>query len=204
MLSSESSQSASQTATSLQHKAIDDLRFIRQTMSRAGSFTAVPGLGGVLMGSCALVSMAVAERVSDPKLWFFTWLMAAVVATVLGGWALDRKARSVNESLLSGPGLKFAFALLPPLLAGAVLSIACYTNGHFELLPGLWLVLYGAGVITAGAYSVRVVPIMGAAFMTLGALALFAPSGWGNWFLGLGFGGLHIFFGIFIASRHGG
>jgi len=71
-------------------------------------------------------------------------------------------------------------------------------------LPGCWLLLYGTALASGGAFSVRIVPLMGIAFMALGTIAFAAPAPWGHYFLAAGFGGLHIIFGFFIARRHGG
>lgn len=196
--------SSSDKVVALHSRALDDLRYIRQTMTRAGAFTAVPGWGGVVMGVVALVAMVVAAFTESDGAWFLTWMVAALAAVLTGGWAMDRKAAANNEPLLRGPGRNFAFALLPPLTVGAFLSIVLYRNGIVDLLPGVWLLLYGTGVVAAGAFSVRIVPVMGLSFMTLGALALFVPAAWGNALLGLGFGGLHIVFGLLIARKYGG
>jgi hypothetical protein len=106
--------------------------------------------------------------------------------------------------LRSGPAKKFALGLLPALLAGALLSAALYRSGSYELLPAVWLLLYGSAVSAAGTFSVRPVPAMGVCFLALGALASLAPSSWGNTLLILGFGGLHLAFGWVIGRRYGG
>jgi len=184
--------------------ALENLRFIRETMERSGSFTAVPGWGGAAIGVTALVSAVVAARQATPEAWLGTWLVEAFLALLVGAWAIGQKVRAANVPLLSGPGQKFALSLAPPLLAGALLTVALYRAGLLGLLPGTWMLLYGAGVMTGGAFSVRIVPVMGLCFMFGGALALFCPVAWGNWLLGAGFGGLQIIFGVIIARRYGG
>ena len=188
----------------LDDQAIENIRFIRETMERSASFTAVPGKGGVLMGITALAAAAVSARLPTLDGWLTAWAIGALVALVVGGWAMARKARAAHVPLLSGAARKFALSLSPPLLAGALLTIALYRLGLASALPGVWLLLYGAGVVTGGAFSVQAVPLMGICFMTLGAAALFSPAVWGNAFLAAGFGGVHIIFGILIARRHGG
>jgi hypothetical protein len=188
----------------LHDRAMDNLRFIRETMERAGAFTAVPGFGGVAVGVTALGAAVLAARTTSVALWLATWLGEAVIALAIGGWALARKAHAANDPILSGPARRFGLSFLPPMVVGGVLTIALYRIGVPQALPGTWLMLYGAGVATAGAFSVRVVPVMGLCFMVAGAVALFGPAPWGNWCMAAGFGGLHIVFGAIIARRYGG
>jgi hypothetical protein len=187
-------------------RAVDDLRFIRRTMEHGPAFTAVPGWGGVGMGVTGFVAAGAAATRSDPGSWLAVWLTAAAVALATGAWAMYRKARAAGVPLLSGTGRKFFLGFLPPALAGAVLTPALVGAGPdgLALLPGTWLLLYGAAVATAGTFSVRVVPVMGGCFMVLGAVALLGPAGWADLLLGTGFGGLHAVFGLHIARRHGG
>jgi len=184
--------------------AIDDLRFIRETMESAASFTAVPGWGVVMIGITALAAAVVAALRPQVEWWVGVWAFEALCAFAVGETALFWKARKVQTPLLSRPGRKFVLGLSPPMLAAAVLSMVIYRAGVFNLLPGLWLLLYGAGVVTAGAYSVKVVPIMGLCFMLAGTGALFCPFSWANPLMAAGFGGLHIIFGLIIARRYGG
>ena len=190
--------------TPLDKRAMDNLEFVRETMEGAAAFTAVPGWGGVAVGSTALIAALVAARVPSFKAWLATWLAEAVLALVVGGWAMVRKARRVEVSILSRPGRKFGLGLAPPMFAGALLTVVFYREGLERLMPGTWLLLYGTGFATGGAFSVKTVPVMGICFMLLGVVALFCPASWGNWFMAVGFGGLHLIFGFLIARRYGG
>ena len=183
---------------------MDNLRFIRETMERAASFTAVPGWGAIFMGLTALVATFIAMQQHSARAWLETWIVEAIVATLVGGWAMDRKARRQETSLLSGPARKFILGLAPPILVGALLTFVFYRAGMMRDVPGMWLLLYGTGVVTGGAFSVRIVPLKGVSFMLLGAVAIFSPGAWGNFYMAVGFGLLNIIFGIIIARRHGG
>jgi hypothetical protein len=188
----------------LHARAMDNLSFIRQTMERATAFTAVPGWGGVAMGVVALVAAAAAETRLTPGEWLATWLGASAVALTIGGWSMARKARRAGTTVFSYSGRRFVLSYVPPIAVGALLTLALVRAGLFQSLPGTWLLLYGTGVVTGGAFSVRVVPLMGLCFMALGAVALLGPAAWGNALMAAGFGGLHIGFGCIIARRYGG
>jgi hypothetical protein len=183
---------------------MDNLRYIRETMERASSFTGVPGWGQVVIGVTALGAAVLAAQQATVKAWLAVWIVEAMFSLLIAGWSMDRKARAAHLPLFSGPGRKVVFSLSPPLFAGALLTAVLFRAGLTNAIPGMWLLLYGTGVITGGMFSVRVVPVMGLCFMTLGAAALFAPAFLANWFLAFGFGILHIAFGVIIARRYGG
>jgi hypothetical protein len=182
---------------------MDNLRYIRQTMERAGSFTAVPGKGGVLMGLSALAAARLSAGRQGDARWLVVWTSAALLAVIIGILAAGIKARQCRMPLFSGPGRKFVAGFAPAILAGALLTAVLFRAGQTAFLPGIWLLLYGAGVVSGGYASVRVVPLMGSCFMTAGAAALLVP-GWSALLMPAGFGGLHIVFGIVIAVKYGG
>jgi hypothetical protein len=188
----------------LSNRAIADLRFIRDTMERAGSFTAVPGRGQMAIGVTALAAAWVAGRQPTPLAWLLVWLVEAALALGIAGWAVARKARAGHTALDSGIARRFGLAFLPPLAAGALLTVPLYFSGMVRFVPGTWLLLYGTGVMTGGALSVPIVPLMGASFAAVGVVALVAPAAWGTACLAAGFGGVHLVFGAIIARRYGG
>ena len=172
----------------LHDHAMDNLRYIRETMERAGSFTAVPGWGGVAMGVTALVAAFAASRQTTPRAWLAVWLIEAFVAVAIAAPAAATKAHRANSALLSGPGRKFLLSFAPPIVVGGLLTFALFHAGIVAALPGVWLLLYGTAIVTGGAFSVRVVPVMGLCLMSLGGTALFAPAILGDAFMAAGFG----------------
>ena len=188
----------------LHGQAIEDLRYIRRTMERAGAFTAISGWGLVGTGLTALAAALVAAFQPTAEGWLGVWLAEALLALGVSLWASHRKARAALAPLMNGPGRMFAFSFAVPVAVGGLLTVALMGGPAAGRLAAIWLLLYGAGIVTGGAFSVRILPTMGIAFVLLGAAALFSPAGWGNGYLAAGFGGLHILFGTMIARRHGG
>lgn len=189
--------------TPLHGVAADNLRFIRATMENATSFTGVSGKGYVLAGITAAVAAWVAAQQTTPGGWLLAWMLEALLAATLLMMLTSEKARVQGKSLWTGSGRRLMFAFLPAMGVGAVITLGFHLQGHTDLLPGLWLALYGAAVMTAGAHSIRLIAIMGALFIAIGALQVLGLTPM-NLTLGLGFGGLHIIFGLLIWRKHGG
>jgi hypothetical protein len=188
----------------LHDRAMDNLRYIRETMERATPFTGISGRGEMAIGVTALIASAIGAQQPTFKSWIAVWLAEGLISLLIAGWSMDRKARSAKMPLVFGPGRKAVFSLSPPLIAGGLLTIVLLRAGLTSAIPGVWLLLYGTGVITGGMFSVRAVPVMGLCFMGLGALALFSPPTFANWFMAAGFGGLHLIFGAIIVRKYGG
>jgi len=184
--------------------ALDQLQFIRHTMESATSITAVPGWGTVALGLTAIAAAIVARTLDSRETWVLLWLGEAVLAGLISVVAMVKKTGSLAKLANSIPARKCALSLVPPLAAGGVLTLIMMEQHLYAALPGMWLMLYGVAVITGGAFSVRVVPVMGICFAVFGTIALALPASWANGIMAAGFGGLHVLFGLLIARRHGG
>ncbi len=160
---------------SLHGRAMDNLEFIRDAMQRSTEFTAVPGYGGVLMGITAVGAAVIASLQPNYRLWLITWLVEAILAFCIGLLAMWQKSKSVATPLTSLPARKFAKGFAPPLIAGVILTALLYFEGYFKNLPIVWLTLYGTSVVTGGAYSIKIVPLMGWLFIGMGALTMSYP-----------------------------
>ena len=185
-------------------EVLDQLEYIRQTMEGATSFTAVPGWGMVLLGATALATALLARSIESQTNWVLLWLGEAFAAAVISLIAMVKKTGSLEKLASNIPARRCALSLVPPLAAGGVLTVVMMNEHFYRTLPGMWLMLYGVAVITGGAFSVRVIPVMGICFALFGTAALGFPARWANAAMAMGFGGLHIFFGLWIARRHGG
>ena len=188
----------------LHDRAMDNLRYIRETMELATAFTGISGWGEIAIGVTALLASVIAAQQATFNAWLAVWIAEGLISLLIAGWSMDRKTRAIRMPLGSGPGRKAVFSLTPPMIAGGLLTIVLVQAGLTNAIPGVWLLLYGTGVITGGMYSVKVVPIMGICLMVLGALALFSPPAFANWFMAAGFGGLHVVFGAIIVRKYGG
>jgi hypothetical protein len=190
--------------TTFGQHAEESLQFIRRTMERSTTFTAVPGLGGAGMGAIGLAAAVLAANQNSAERWLVVWLVAAAVALTIGVISTWRKAARLGAPLIGAVGRRFAMSFSAPLVAGAALTWGVWMHDDWALMPPVWLLLYGTGVLAGGVFSVAPVRLLGLAFMTLGAAALVTPPAWGNAWLGIGFGGLQLAFGLHIARRHGG
>jgi hypothetical protein len=188
----------------MQARAMDNLRFIRETMEAAATFTAVSGWGTVVIGVTAMGAALLAGMTHSTTRWIFIWLCEAALSVAISVYTMALKSRAAKLPLWSEPARKILFSFAPPMAGGALLTLVLFEHGLVSLLPGVWMLLYGIGVVAAGTFSVRIVPVMGVAFMAVGTLALFAPARLETEYMAAGFGGLHLLFGTLIARRHGG
>lgn len=190
----------------IESRALGTLAYIRASIEASGSM-AVPGMAGIVMGAIGILATLVTSLPRFAAFWLPVWLVFAGIALLVGGAMMAREAAQSGHARYLGPVRKFLFCLCPALLAGAVLTLVLWHAGSTNLIPGVWLLLYGCAVLSAStvtiARTMRLICIMGALFMLLGLLAFAAPVSSHILILGMGFGALHSIFGALIgqASR---
>jgi hypothetical protein len=182
--------------------ALDNLRYIRETMERASSFTSIPGWGGFVIGITAMATAAVARNMAGGR-WMAAWLIEAAVAALIGFTTMAIKGRRAGVDFTAAPSRRFFSSYFAPLISAAVLTFVMWRGGFFAAMPAMWLLLYGTSFVSSGAFSIRMIPVMGLLYMLLGVTAAVIPEA-GNALMGVGFGGLHLVFGYLIARRYGG
>ena len=185
-------------------RAFDNLKFIRETMERSVVFTSVPGYGGILMGATAIVAAYIAHTQIYIRDSLIVWLTEAFLAFSIGLLAMWQKSKLSKNSLFSTPAKKLLMNSLPPMLCGVFITLGLWRFGDFEAMIPVWMLCYGAAVVCGGAFSVKIVPVMGWCFIALGAIAFFLPTGFGQLMMALSFGVLHIVFGSIIGRKFGG
>jgi hypothetical protein len=201
------SNSRSNNTVAIDSHALGTLNYIRASIEAAGAF-AVPGIAGIAMGAVGMVATLVASIPALAGHWLQIWLIAALAAAASGVLLIARHARQPARGLMlyRGPARKFVLSLCPALLAGAVLTTVLWEEGLSLLIPGMWLVLYGCAVLSASmmtnAAMMRLIAMMGGLFVVCGLIAFLLPSRWHNFTLGVGFGSLHLLFGILIGRTN--
>jgi len=194
---------ASTKTVNLDAHAAATLRYIRASMDAAARVS-IPGSAGIVMGIIGVAAAAISLAPPFKQHWHLVWLSAAPVAASAGGLLLTRPASLLSFTASGTAGRKLAFCLLPSLFAGAAMTLVLWSGDRMNAVPGTWLLLYGCALISASVPTTALVAWMGICFVGLGIAALFAPFVPQMILLGLGFGGLHIVFGILMGRIDNG
>jgi len=182
--------------------ALDNLRYIREAMERASSFTSIPGWGGFVIGITAIATAFIARNMTGGR-WLEAWLIEAAIAAVIAFTTMAIKGRRSGVDFTAPAARRFFASYFAPVVAAAVLTFVFWRGSMFAAMPAMWLLLFGTSFVSSGAFSIRVIPVMGILYMLLGVAVALLPQ-LGNTLMGVGFGGLHLVFGYVIARRYGG
>ncbi len=189
----------------IESRALGTLAYIRASIESSGAIV-VPGMAAIVMGVIGLTAAGITARWGSR--WLETWILAGMAAFLLGGAIVARQATGRGAVRYLGPLKKFLLCLCPQLFAAAVLTFVLWRAGMARFLPGMWLLLYGCAVLSAStvmsARITRLAGAMGSLFVAIGALTFALPQSLQAHMLGLGFGVLHLVYGLLIRRvNHG-
>ncbi len=198
---------------------LQELAYIRSMMENSSRFISLSGLSGVAAGIVALIGASVVylylgispfstkkwyhtENLNYEK-WgmdsstFFVLVMAAVLglAIVVGYFFSHRKAKKAGQKLLTKASLKLLNNFLIPLISGGIFCLILIRHGHFGLVAPAMLIFYGLALINGSKYTLEDIRYLGIAELFLGLLSAWF-LGYGLLFWSIGFGVLHIIYGL--------
>jgi hypothetical protein len=189
---------------------LDDLKHIRSMMERSSKFLSISGMSGVLAGTFAIVGAVVAYLVLKGRFTFTGSLLydfiliafAVLVSALTAGLVLSyKKAIRSNAKLWQPVTLQIAKDFCVPMAVGGLFCIILiYKHVAYLVAPGM-LIFYGLGLIAAGSRTYRDVKILGACEIILGLVAAVVVD-YDLIFWGIGFGVLHIVYGILIYYKY--
>lgn len=185
---------------SLSDRAAGNLDFIRETIRQTRTVSSLSGTGLIMMGVIGCLASGMTLTLwSDPADAFSLtlWQVAALAAAATGALSIAIRVRRRAEAFWTQAGQRFVLCLAPSLAVGALLTAALSGGPNAGLLPGIWMLSYGAGVLAASTYASMLLTLMGGLFLLLGAAALLMPVLAAPGLL-VGFGFAHVAFGLLL------
>lgn len=193
---------------------LKDLSQIKMMMERSSRFISLSGLSGVLAGLFALAGAAVAYLILDGQsvyhpgtnssvvLWLILDGVIVLILAVGAGMILTiRRTRRMNIKVWDGTSRRLAVNLFIPLATGGILIIIIMLKGFIILAAPLTLIFYGLGLINASKYTLSDIRYLGLSEIVIGLTAAALP-GYGLAFWALGFGVLHIVYGMVMYYKY--
>ncbi len=210
--------------TQPQHQqSLDTLKEIRSLMERSSRFISLSGLSGVSAGICALIGAALAalylgrfdrneltyEHLSEFEHWglkagvFFVLdaVLVLVLAVLSAIYFTTRKAKIKGQKVWDALTRRLILSLAVPVAVGGVFILALIYHGLVGLVAPSTLVFYGLGLVNASKYTLDDVRQLGYAEIILGLITCF-NIGYGLESWALGFGGLHIVYGLYMYYKY--
>jgi len=204
---------------------INDLREIRSLMERSSRFISLSGLSGVAAGICALIGAAAVfvylgiTPFAHQKLYYVTtayyskWglsylqfffldaVLVLIFAISFGIFFTTRKAKKKGQKIWDKLSQRLLINLLIPLVAGGIFCLALLKHGMFGLVAPATLIFYGLALVNASKYTLTDIHYLGLLEILLGLIALF-NIGYGLEFWAIGFGVLHIIYGLMMYFKY--
>lgn len=196
---------------------IRDIAEIRNMMERSSKFLSLSGWAGIMAGVYALVGAFIAYRFFDfnPTQIFYNpatssfdlsnviYLALAVLILAIGTavFLSYRKANHIGEKLWNPTSKRLIANIAVPLIAGGLLILIMLSKGLIGLLAPFSLLFYGLALFVAGRYTYKEVKLFGLIEISLGLISAWFVE-YGLVFWALGFGVVHIVYGIYINHKY--
>ncbi len=183
------------------HEAVDQLRVVNEIFVRSRLYRNLPGASGITAGLLALFGGTLfgwtyGSAADFPLAFIATWTLVWVLALMSHLFFSIRNANRRMEPVLSEVALLLAQTILPALAVAAILAVAMVRLGQVELLAGLWILVYGMGVLSCRPYVDPWIGWFGWSFLIIGSIHLVWLPGHSNGFMTLSFGLLHLGYGL--------
>ena len=203
----------------MNQKHQEDLSHIRSMMERSSMFISLSGLSGVFAGISAIVGAGFALNILDnnginyfddnqivlDQNIIFQLLGIAVLVLIsaisFGIFFTVRKSMKNNLPIWTTATKNMLLNLAIPLLVGGVFCLALYQQRYFGLIAPATLLFYGLALINAEKYTLTDIKYLGYCELILGCISLFY-IGMGLVFWVIGFGLLHIVYGLIMYKKH--
>lgn len=206
-------------STFMNKKNEEDLAVIRSLMEQSSRFISLSGWSGVFAGSYAIVAALIAfilfkengvtyfeaTRQSYSSMLLMQLLSIGCITLVLavstGIYLTVRKSKKRELPIWNAISKKLIINLFIPIVVGGVFCLALYIHSNMVLIAPATLIFYGLGLINASKYTFNDIRYLGYSELLLGLIALFF-TGYGLLFWTLGFGVMHIIYGILIQRKY--
>lgn len=199
-------------------KYIDDIREIREMMDKSSRFISLSGWSGVSAGIFALLGAYIGYRniyvdpsysaydriVLSSENWWTLLLIAIttlLLSIIFGIYFTTRKARQNNQPIWGSTSKRLVVNLMIPLIAGGILCLMLLMKGYIGLVAPMTLLFYGLSLVNASKYTLSEMKSLGILEIVLGLVAI-QFIGYGLIFWAVGFGLLHIIYGIIMHFRY--
>ena len=200
-----------------QEKYIKDLKEIKEMMNRSGKFISLSGLSGISAGIIALVACYFAwdiiysqleyqnfnrQNISfeQVKLLFFLGMGTLVLAIGSGMFFTIQKARKKQQVIWDSQSKQLIINLLIPLVTGGTFCILLLFKGLIGLIAPLTLLFYGLALLNASKYTISEIRSLAIIEIVLGLVSCFF-IGYGLLFWAIGFGVMHIVYGVIMELK---
>jgi len=200
-------------------KYLDDIKDIKNIMDRSTKFISLSGLSGISAGILALIASYIAyrlvyfdqnylvDRIAVINYKTLIQLLLIAVATkllaiLLGIFFTSKKAKKNGQKMWDAQARRFYINLLIPLITGGLLCLVLLIRGYVSLVAPMTLIFYGLGLVNASNHSISDIRSLGIIEIILGLIAV-CFVGYGLIFWAIGFGVMHIIYGIVMHYKYG-